>query len=1175
MKKILITLLIFFLIFALSFVWGAGYVWPETFEFLKPISAKLTLTLILFGTPLLIIGGLYGWRNWRQRQEAIAQNQELQYLRREKKRLNENWKKLTIQLEKQPTGYNIYNLPWVIMLGDSNAGKSSWLQQAGFDRIQSEDSKDQQLSNSQKSGNRKPGHRNDDIVFWISEHAVVLEMADHFLTEESGELDTPILQHLYSLLKRHRPRQPLTGIIVAQAASQLVLRQPLELQDQARKLRRRLKELDGLSGLKLPVWIQMTLCDQLEGFQSCFHQTSSNERSNPLGITLEGYQSESWQQKFDELHQTLTAPLSDLLHGEKDVDDRQSLSRFLLQMALLKERLQTGFDEIYNNRHHSPDAWIAGVWFSSTAQEGDSYNLLANELGRSWGFQALKQQGQFKGNNSYFIRNFFPRIAMKTLLDVGENTIAHQLWRGQVIVGGALVFFILLGAASIARQNIVHNQLLQNLAQQELIEFQAEMRQLGDYAEPEALIPPLLRLKELLAEFDRPRALILDLGLFDKSIADEVRKAYANQLQQRLFLPLAERVNGELAAYVQLGDYHETFRHLLHYMQFFDADIRQQEELNIYLAQLLDEREELSGSSQDYLFTLLDDLWLTDLSRFEPEQELIASARYNLDQRIDNQLVYDFVKAAPGNSRKVDIRKRLGSNFKNSFKFKENFDGYYLPVMFTRDGYDRLNLTGDSDLLQTAMADLVKVKGLGRELSIAEKNRIVGKVRELYFLDYIRIWKTLVNSIELNSVDTLTEQLDQVQQLYQGEQPALFALISAIADQTQLQAPESDEAVDPTKKLVTRQAEKKAAKALGLKGASRKIARSAGKSAVSRLQKQRSAAIVNEAFSAYATFFIDRGEQVTEQLSLLDNEIQQISSHPDSNQAYFDTVTSQVSGEAGSLSALRILARQDKTRASIWLDTLADSLWNEWLQGAGQYIQGQWRQTVYKTWNVRLANRFPFARSARQEVRQGDFVEFLKPGGELELFVTTYLTSFVQQGDEFSGQKWRLKSVNGEQLSLSSSYLRQLEQVDRIREHYFSKDGQLDVRYRIRARRLDSRATSFNLRDGNGNFDYSHGPRRWQERTWPSSDSENLSLNFASNGLHLARTSYSGPWAWQRFVADSQLQGNGAELQLNYTLKSYEVVLDLEVDRRGNPFDPALVERLKLPGSILVNREEG
>ncbi|MRI32669.1 type VI secretion system membrane subunit TssM [Endozoicomonas sp. OPT23] len=1158
MKKILITIFIILLIFALSFVWGAAYIWPETFESLKSISARAKLTLILLGIPLLITAALAGLKSWRKKRKAIAQDQELQYLRREKRRLNENWKKLTVQLQKQSTGYNIYNLPWVMMLGDSSAGKSSWLQQAGFERIQTDSGKDQKADN-----------RNDDIVFWISEHAVVLEMADHFLTEESGELDTPIMQHLYSLLKRHRPRQPLTGIIVAQAASQLVMRQPLELQDQARKLRRRLKELDDVTGLKLPVWIQVTLCDQLEGFQACFDQTSSNERSNPLGIVLEGYQPEQWHQKFDDFQRTLTEPLSDLLHGEKDVDDRQSLSRFLLQMTLLKERLQTGLDEIYNNRHHSPDAWVAGVWLSSTAQEGDSYNLLANELGRNWGFQALKQQSQFKGNNSYFIRNFFPRIAMKTLLAVGENTVAHQLWRGQVIVGGALVFFILLGGASIARQNIVYNQQLQNLAQQELLQYQNEVRQLGDHAEPEQLIEPLLRLRELASEFDKPRKLVLDLGLFDNGIAQQVHLAYNNQLQQRLFLPLAERVNDELTAYVQLGDYHEVFSHLLHYMMLFESDIRNNDELNEYLALLLYEREELSDSSRDYLFTLLDDLWTTDLNSFEPEQELVASARSNLDQRIDNQLVYDFVKAAPANSRRVDIRKRLGSNFKDSFEFKAGFDGYYLPVMFTREGYDRLNLTEESELLQDAMADLVKVKGLGRELSAAEKSRIVGKVRELYFLDYIRIWKSLVNNIELNSEDTLAEQLDQVQRLYQGEQPALFTLISAVADQTQLQAPETAESDDPTKKLLARQAEKKAAKAIGLKGANRKIARSAGKSALGRLEKQRSAVIVNEAFSAYATFFIDRGEQLTEQFNLLDNELQQISSHPNSNQAYFDNVTAQVSGEVGSLSALRILARQDKTQASVWLDSLADSLWKEWLNGAGQYIQEQWRQTAYKTWRSRLANRFPFASAARQEAREGDFVEFLKPGGELELFVTTYLKPFVEPGNEFSSNKWRLKSVNGEQLSLSNNYLRQLEQVDRIRESYFSQDGQLDIRYRIRARRLDSRSTGFNLRDGNGNFNYSHGPRRWQERSWPSSESENLSLNFDSNGLHLARASYSGPWAWQRFVADSKLQGNGAELQLSYTLKSYEVVLDLEVDRRGNPFDPKLTERLKLPGTIV------
>ena len=216
------------------------------------------------------------------------------------------------------------------MLGDETSGKGQWLHQAGFERVQQQNGKD--------ADNEGQGQDNDDAVFWVSEHAVVIELAGHFLEENTSELDAPVLQHLYSLLRQYRPRQPLSGVLVAQPVCQLIKYQPSWLQERARHLRRRLREIDTMTGLKLPVWLQVTRCDQLEGFQACFDQSCSNERSQPLGISLpDGYQTETWQQGFQTLHTTLTARLTDLLHNEKDTAHRQAISRFLLQFTLLQE----------------------------------------------------------------------------------------------------------------------------------------------------------------------------------------------------------------------------------------------------------------------------------------------------------------------------------------------------------------------------------------------------------------------------------------------------------------------------------------------------------------------------------------------------------------------------------------------------------------------------------------------------------------------------------------------------------------------------------------------------------------------------------------------------------------------------------------------------------------------
>nr|WP_283777888.1 type VI secretion system membrane subunit TssM [Sansalvadorimonas sp. 2012CJ34-2] len=1152
------------MVLSLAFVWGAVYIWPEALEWLDPVSTRVELTLLLIGVPLAIAGMIYGWRAWKRRQKRIQQDQELQYLRREKQRLNGNWKKLLAQLKKQPNGHNPYALPWLIMLGNDTAGKSSWLQHAGFERVQGQNNKNSSQDEQQ---------HNDDVGFWISEHAVVLELAGHFLADETSELDMPVLQHLYSLLRKHRSRQPLTGILVAQPASHLITRQPAWLQEQARHLRRRLRELDTVTGIDLPIWLQVTQCDQLEGFQACFNQGCSNQRSYPLGIELpDGYRRDAWDKGFKELHSSLTEKLSDLLHSEKDANERQALGRFLLQMTLLQERLQISLEEIYSNRHHAPEAWLAGVWLSSTFQQGESFNLLANELGRSWSFQSARQQPQSQGNNSYFVRSFFPRVAVRTLASVGVNRLAHRFWQGKVLTGFVTASLLLGGGSWVLWKNVTHNQHLQNLTQQELSTYQAEIRDIGSEPELIDVIPPLLQLRELVQTFKQPRPWILRIGLFDENEARSVEILYNNQLQQRLFLPLSQRMNDTLSAFVHLGDYDEIFQHLLNYMMLYDPQIRNIPELNGYIVKVLADREELPEGSEQYLAFLLNDLWKTSVDKFEPDEKLIIQAQSDLGQRLDNNLVYDFIRSHQAHTGKVDIRNRLGVNFGKTFAFRTGFDGYYLPIIFTREGYSQLDLSPDSEIIKEAVANLTKVKGMGNSVTLADRTRISGKVRELYFLDYIRNWKAIVSNIELKPGDTLSEQLTHLQQLYQGDNPALFDLIAAIADQTQLEQPEPEEKEDPTKKLIAKQAEKKVAKAIGLKGASKKIASGAGRSALAKLEKQRSAAIVNEAFSAYATFFADKGAKLTEQLDLLNLELQQISANPDIRKAYFDSVTRLTSGSGSSLPELERLARQERTAAGVWLLELTDTLWADWMNGAGQYIQKHWQASVFNTWQSRLANRFPFANDVHQEVRLGDFVEFLRPQGELDQFVTTYLAPFVVPGNETSDHSWRIRPVNGATLPLSSALLKQLKQADTIRSRYFSADGSLDIGYRMRAKRLDSDITAFNLRDGNGNFTYSHGPQRWQERRWPQDPTDILSINFANNGLQLARSSYTGPWAWQHFVADSRSWEDDNQIQLTYQLKSYDVTLELDLDKRGNPFTQGLLTGFHLPGKILTGK---
>ena len=119
--------------------------------------------------------------------------------------------------------------------------------------------------------------------------------------------------------------------------------------------------------------------------------------------------------------------------------------------------------------------------------------------------------------------------------------------------------------------------------------------------------------------------------------------------------------------------------------------------------------------------------------------------------------------------------------------------------------------------------------------------------------------------------------------------------------------------------------------------------KSTGSSLLAKLEKQRTSAIVNEAFSAYATFYTDKGAGLTETLELLYAELQQIAHHSDTDQALYNSAVKLANGDSMTLPVLIQWASKERTGASAWLKQLCQQLLQEWMSGAGRFVQRRWR----------------------------------------------------------------------------------------------------------------------------------------------------------------------------------------------------------------------------------------
>ena len=361
-----------------------------------------------------------------------------------------------------PTKDLVYELPWYVIIGPPGAGKTTALHNCGLHFPVA-----QELGSAPLRG--IGGTRTTD--WWFTDRAVLIDTAGRYTTQDTHEAaDAKAWNGFLDLLKRYRPRQPLTGVIVALPIPDLLAADESEIQAHAKAVRSRINEIGQKFGVRTPVYVLLTKADLLAGFTEFFDDLDATGREQVWGHTFTlrtdakaETEAADAGKAFDALIGRLNDRLLARVQAERDIQRRGLIFGFPQQVAALREPLQALLQTIARETRFEPAPLMRGFYFASGAQFGRPIDRLLSSLSATFGVTATATGGAPAGKGrSYFLQDLLNKVIFAEAALAGRDPLTERrrerLKMGIVAGGATLVLLLSIGwiYGYIANARLIH-----------------------------------------------------------------------------------------------------------------------------------------------------------------------------------------------------------------------------------------------------------------------------------------------------------------------------------------------------------------------------------------------------------------------------------------------------------------------------------------------------------------------------------------------------------------------------------------------------------------------------------------------------------------------------------------------------------------------------------------------
>lgn len=1153
-----LALTLFFVLLA----WFLGpYVAIAEHKILESVVSRLMATLVLVFLWGLFIAVFYSRRKKKEladpEKAAAAEQteQERAALREEKDYIRDKIKNairiVTCSNFYSDSNRSRYNLPWFLVIGPENCGKTSFLLNSGL----------QFPLNEQADRHLYQLKATTRCETMFANQAVFIDTPGSYTDSRRESRQGGLWQLLLKRIFHVRPAKPANGVIVCVSIRDIMDADAPRREHLARTIRERLSEVLQTLRTHVPVFLVFTKCDAAPGFAQFFAQLPRAEREQMFGCPAgKGFSMDMGKLRGEtaEMLRTLNAQIISKIHQERDIAARGDIFRFPQELAALGPNIEDFITEAFGaSRYHRP-VMFRGFFFTSALSSQDVLKSAARggELAFQTGFQP--SQGDYA--KGFFILRLLQDCVIPEASLAGadrENLWALRLRRHGLQLA-ATAFFIF--AASFLGISFINNYLNIESISDLHSSFSEQRASLPDPQDARAVLPELDIIEKTLHIYNpsEDSGISYGLGLYQgDAMGDAARAAYLGELNDRL-LPQARQTAAQKIeqSLKNVGELKPALRAYLmlcepkHLKRDFVSDWLGRQWSSLFMG---------DAPAQAALARHMDYAMLHGIRPVEPDQALLNRARQALLKIPLAELAYQQMKeeAQEGGKPPFTFRSSLGESM-------SPFDGdtYRIPYLYTRKGYEEYCVERCPAIIRSMTDDSWIFGSNPLTLSSLDMDRIYKDVRAMYFRDYTRFWTEAVRKLNVPAPRTLSAAANTAERLTAGVSPVALVL-REVRDNTNLIL--AEDKTDPVAGAVADQAQKQAARKIG-SALGAQVGKAVTQSAADKLTaaKARARAAAQKDALAIRQYFLPL-------LSLIDPDgnpapalkaahdamantstyLTKLHSSDDPAQRVFTALLEIADNRDETLRELENAARKLPSPVRGWYESVPSGSLRRMLFLAADYINQAYLQRVVHVYTRDLSPYYPFNSQTNHDVSLDSFSSFFRSGGTLDSFYDAYLRPFINSNGT-------LRSIMGQTLPLSSQDLAQLTRANRVQSAFFSSGRELGINFTMEPYALDASRKQVTFSIDNEAVSYWHGMVQGRNFSWPGNHSR-ASLEMTDlNGIS-QRNDTRGDWAMFRILQAGTIkkqENNTCLVEIRQNGGWAQFLIQFR--NKLNPFDPAV-----------------